>query len=223
MVSIQSVSNYFGKKLASKVLNDKYPSVDDQIEVFSYGFMAIVGALVKGILLVAIASILGVLIPSIIITLTFSSLRIIAGGYHLKTFNLCMIFSLSQFLISALIAQHTYQYWSFTNLYYLTSICILIALYIITKYIPRDTPNKPITLATEITKFKRWSFIYLLIWSLIMMFFLLLNIKIVVIASCFGLLLELFSISKLGCLIYSKIDNSHTIINISDSEQTNKI
>src|SRR3989304_1441979 len=136
MISIQIVSNYCAERLGTKILNTKYPTKEDQIETLEYGFMFILGAVVKGILLVALAALLGVMMPAIILTLTFSSLRVIAGGYHLKTFGKCMIFSISQFIISALIAQHTYQYWSKMNLWGLFSFCLVIGLYIIIRYVP---------------------------------------------------------------------------------------
>ena len=206
MVSVQSVSNYFARKLASKVPNE-YPTVEDQVQVYEYGLMAILGSLVKGFLLVAISSLFGVLLLSLVTTITFSSLRVLAGGYHLSTFKSCMIMSLTQFIGSALIIIHTYQYWSIQNIYSLLFFCILMTLYIIFRYIPRDTPNKPITDILEINKFKKWSFYYLLSWTIMMTIFLLLGWKLIVIASCFGLLLELFSISILGQIVYSIINN----------------
>ena len=205
---IELISNASAKWLANKVPNDKYPTVEDQIEVLTYGFMADWQIVIKGILLVAISYLFGVLISTIIVAISFSSFRVIGGGgYHFESYNKCATASLIQFIGVALIVQQTYQHWSFTNLLYLLSICILIALYIIYRYVPRDTPNKPITEVSEISKFKRWSYIYLIAWTTIMTIFTLLNLKLIVISSCFGLLLELFSISKLGYYgIYEKID-----------------
>jgi len=199
---IENISNYWARWLATKVPNNLYPSVDDQIEVFSYGIMVYLGALVKGASLVLIASLLGVLTPSLIITLTFSSFRIIAGGAHLKTFNLCLIVSLLQFIGGAFIVQR-YQSWLYINTWYLFIFCIVSSVYIIIRYVPRDTANKPITEKLEIMKFKKWSFLYLLGWAIIMTVFLLLNLQLIVIASCFGLLMELFSISKIGNATYN--------------------
>jgi len=207
MISIQSLSNSSAKWLASKVPNDKYPTTEDQIEVFEYGFMVIIGALVKGFLLVSTASILGVLVATMIVTLAFSSLRIIAGGYHMQTYSRCVMISVAMFLGGALIAQHTFQYWSQVNILSLLASSAFIALYIIIRYVPRDTPNKPIVEALEISKFKRWSLIYLITWSTLMTIFILLNLKLIVISSCFGLLLELFSVSKVGYSVYYKIDS----------------
>jgi len=205
MITIQSTSNYCARYLSTKVPNEIYPSVEDQIAVYEYGIMLMLGSATKGFLLVSLAFILGVLMPSIAITLTFSSLRIIAGGYHLKTYLRCMVISLTQFIGSALIVQYTHQYWTYINIYSLFIFSIISAIYIIVRYVPRDTPNKPIT-GSDINKFKRWSSVYITIWVVAMTIFLLLHIKIIVIASCFGLLLELLSISTLGQKMYTFVD-----------------
>jgi len=203
---IQIVSNKCAISLATKVTNDKFPSIEDQVEVYQYGFQVILGGIVKAILLISIASILGILSTVLILALTFSSLRIIAGGIHLKTFLMCVIVSLLFFVGGALIVQYTYQYWTYINIYCLLIFSTLMALYIIIRYVPRDTPNKPITEQIQINKFKRWSLFYMLGWTVLMITFLLLNIKIIVIASCFGLLLELFSISRLGYSTYELLN-----------------
>ena len=79
-------------------------------------------------------------------------------------------------------------------------------LYINFRYIPKDTQNKLITEPLERAKFKKWSLLYLISWVTMMTILLFFNLKIIVIASCFGLLLELFSISKVGYGIYSLVD-----------------
>ena len=207
MSLIEIISNHSAKWLATKVPNDKYPTVEDQIEVYTYGFMVVWGAIFKILLMVSLASIFSIKIPALIITLTFSSLRIIAGGYHFGGYNKCITFSTIQFIGSALIVKYRIQHWSQTNVYSLLLLCILTALYAIYRYIPRDTPNKPITEILEIRKFKRWSSYYLFIWTIIMTISLLFNLKIIVLSSCFGLLLELFSVCKIGQIVYSKLDS----------------
>jgi len=207
MISIQSISNSRAEWLASKIPNDRYPTKEDQIEVYTYVIGGVLGETSNIILLISLALILGVLTNAIFITLTFTSLRVIAGGYHFKTHLRCATISLIQFIGCALVVQYTHQYWTYVNIYCLLIFSIFMALYIIIRYIPRDTPNKPITEQIQINKFKRWSLFYISGWIVTMSIFLLLNIKIIVIASCFGLLLELFSISELGYQsFYARLD-----------------
>jgi len=207
MSFIEFVSNRSAKWLAKNYPNNgKYPTVEDQIEVFTYGFMVIWGAILKGFIMVSLASIFGVILPAMIITLTFSSLRIIAGGYHFGEYTKCITFSTIQFIGSALIVKHTLQYWSHLDIQGLFLFCWAMGLYINFRYIPKDTPNKLITEPLERAKFKKWSLLYLISWVTMMTILLFFNLKIIVIASCFGLLLELFSISKVGYGIYSLVD-----------------
>ena len=208
MSFVEYISNISAKWLANKVPNDKYPNVEDQIQIYEYGWMVIWGAILKISLLVTISSLLGILIPVMILTITFSSFRIIAGGYHFSSYNKCLVFSLVQFISTSLIIKYTLQYWSFGCLWFLFNICVIIGIYNIHYYVPRDTPNKPITEIPEIKRFKKLSYQYLAIWAVIMIMIIsMFELKIIVLSSCFGLLLELFSISKFGQLIYSRIDS----------------
>lgn len=212
MSIIQIASNSCANWLANKVPNTEYETVEDQISVYSYGFQVILGALVKGALLVSISYLLGVLVPALIITLTFSSFRVIAGGYHMKTYSRCISFSLFQFILAALIAKYTFYNWTNINLFILVIATILLGVYTIIRYIPRDNPNKPINKQEDIKKFKNWSGLYYIIWSIMMLTCIVTGIKIVVITSSFGLLLELFSITNLGHKTYKIFDYKQTNI-----------
>ena len=215
MSFVEQISNNWAKWLAKHMPNTKYPTVEDQIEVYTYGWMLPIGAVYKGVMLIALSIILGILMSDItnallsvlFVTCTFSSLRIIAGGSHLQTYNRCMVVSITQFIITALLALYTLQYWSFVSMWLLFNFCAVVAIYNIVKYIPRDTPNNLITEPLIRAKFKRWSSYYLCIWIFIMIILLLFNVKLIFISSCFGLLLELFSISRMGYGIYEKIDS----------------
>lgn len=200
------VSNYLAKKLALKVPNTKYETIEDQIEVYTYAIMGSIGELITGILLMLISLCFGVFIPTILIAFTFCTFRPKAGGYHFKTHLRCTIATLTTIIGTALIAQHTLQFWSLMNTWYLFIFCIMMSLYIIFRYVPRDTKNRLITEKSERSKFKRWSLYYIVVWGIIMTIFNFLNLKIIVISSCFGLLLELYSLSALGNKIYSLLD-----------------
>ena len=212
MSIIESISGASAKWLAKHVPNTEYLSVEDQVSVYQYGFQVIYGAINKFLLLILVSYLFNAIIPTLLIALTFSSFRIIAGGFHLKTYLKCMVWSILMFVATALVAKHTYYYGNNINIYFLMGFLIgttiISGLYIIYKYVPRDTPNKPINKQEEIIKYKRWCLYYLIIWSILMGVLLVSNMHFVAICSCFGLLLELFSISELGIkYVYMKIDN----------------
>jgi len=194
-------------QLSNKFDIKKIKTTEELIGVYNLALMVPVGAVFKGLLLVVLSLILGVFWQVIVIVLTFMSLRSIAGGAHFSSYNKCAIFSLIQFLGIALIAKYILQYLSQTNIYSLLFFCILTALYIIYQYVPRDTENKRITDRLKRSKFKRLSLYYILIWVILMTIFSFFNIKIIVLSSCFGLLLELFTCSEVGQFVYNQLDN----------------
>jgi len=219
MSFVERVSNYLAILVALKVPNTKYPTKEDQIEVFAYGWMLPIGVLYKGILLICFSIILGILtnnmfnaITSVLcITLTFALLRVVAaGGYHMSTYNGCLIISYTQFIGFALMILITFQYWTQLLIWSLLMLCLFLGVYVSIRYAPRDSPNNRITDTSQINKLKRWSLYFLLTWTILMTIFIFFNLKLIVISSCFGLLLELFSVSKLGQIFYIFLDNRTT-------------
>lgn len=166
--------------------------------IYYYGFFIVFAAIVKGVILVSVAFLLGVLLPVLLITAAFASLRIIAGGYHMDTLGKCLFVSMGLFVAAALIAQHTYGLWSMISLVALITITFITGLYILIRYAPKDTPNKPITNPKEIRKFKCLSIVYLFILTIGAVALTALAHKLFVLSLCFGILLELFAISPTG-------------------------
>lgn len=233
-LSVQYWANYFAKRKAKKVPIDKlgdsmeilikvFPSLgkkfdinnieteEDLIATYAYGYNFHIEALLKGILLLLLALIIGVTTPATIIAITFASCRVSYGGYHMKTYSRCITLSLTLFLGVAYLAQNTYQYLTNQVLWYLINIAVLLGIYIIYKYVPRDTPNKPITEKKEIERFKKMSYIHLAVWTFIMILCLTFGFKLILLSSCLGFLLQLTFIIPLGCKIYSKLDGSTLI------------
>lgn len=201
---IQKIANRKAVKLANEVPNTIYPTIEDQIEVYSYGYQIIYGTLFQIVLVLILSMVLDILLPAIIIAITFTTFRLIAGGFHFSTYKLCTVSSLIMILTSALISKFYYNVISILPLLILT---IIVTLYVIIRYVPRDTPSKRIINTNEIKKFKKWSFVYIIIWVGFIFANWLLNCKLIIVSSCFGLLLELFSISKVGYNFFKKIDS----------------
>mgnify|MGYP000846263222 FL=1 len=177
--------------------------------VYYYGFFIIIGALVKGVIMFSTAAIFGVLIPTIVIMLTFASLRMFAGGYHMNTYGRCLFASMALFIISALISKHTYELWSNNIIISLIFIIFVAGFLILLKYAPKDTPNKPITEPEKIKMYKSLSLIYLVIWLIISIILLFFNLKMFVLCLCFAVMLELFSITPIGCKVFGLIDGKN--------------
>lgn len=173
--------------------------------VFYYGLIILNTALIKIIVTLGIAALLGVIVPTIIITLVFGSLRMLAGGYHMDTYGKCLLASLIQFQTAALITQYSYIYWNLLMTSTLVLATFVLSYILIYKYAPKDTPNKPITDPKEISKFKKLSSIYLTSLLLIVFVLLFLGQFYFVIPICFSILLEIFTITPAGHVFYEAI------------------
>lgn len=194
-------------KSANYIMKQKAEGHDKR-RVYYFGFQVIIGAIVKGVLLLSVAAITGTIVPTIVAMLVFAFLRILAGGYHMDTYGKCITTSVIMFVLSGIIAQYTYIYYSTYSIMAFSSILFVISLICIFKWAPVDNPNRPITKAEEINKFRNLSIAYMFLWILAVMVLLQFNLRIIAIASCFGLGWEILSITPKGEKFYSKISNA---------------
>jgi len=190
--------------------------------VYYYGFTVVFGAILKGIIIVSVSYLLGILVPTLFIVLMFGSVRMIVGGSHLDTYWRCILTSLSFFIIIGLISKYTFIYWSSTSILVFVLLTFITAFTGILKWAPSDSPNRPITNEKEIRKFRNLSIIYGIIWFIAISSVSILNItgklpnssKIYIIASCFTLLLAIFAISPAGYKFFSFISGKKAKVEI---------
>jgi accessory gene regulator B len=173
--------------------------------VYYYGFQIAIGGVVKNAILVVVSMIFGVVIPTLIISLSFALLRKLAGGYHMDTYGKCLLVSIGLFVAAALLAKHSYPYWSVACLVILITLTFTIGLYVLIKYAPKDTPNRLITDSREIRKFKTLSIAYIFIWLAVVTALTVLGMKMYTLLLCFSILQELFAITPTGHKFFDKI------------------
>mgnify|MGYP000933579250 FL=1 len=174
--------------------------------VYYYGLYIVIGTLIKGVILVASALLLGTLLPSLLIVFIFGTMRMLAGGYHMDTYGKCLFVSLVLYITLGLITQYTYQYWNYVHIKILIAATFISGLYVLVRYAPKDTPNKPITGPQQIRKYKILSLIYLLVWLIVSIMLAIFELNMYVIALSFGILLELFAITPTGHRFFDKIN-----------------
>ena len=174
--------------------------------VYYYGLYIVIGTLIKGVILVASALLLGTLLPSLLIVFIFGTMRMLAGGYHMDTYGKCLFVSLVLYITLGLITQYTYQYWNYVHIKILIAATFISGLYVLVRYAPKDTPNKPITDPQQIRKYKILSLIYLLVWLIVSIMLAIFELNMYVIALSFGILLELFAITPTGHRFFDKIN-----------------
>lgn len=165
---------------------------------YYYGFQIIYGELLKGIILMFVAFLLGIFVPTLLICLTFASLRMVAGGYHMDTYGKCLFVSMVLFIGAGLIAGYTYYYWSTMYIFLFVVITFILGCILVIKYAPKDTPNKPITDSQEIKRYKRLSLVYLGVWVVIVVLLTVYSFNMIVLSLCLAVLLEMFTVTPVG-------------------------
>jgi len=173
--------------------------------VYYYGFYILFGSLIKGIILISLSLILGILKPALLIVAVFGSLRMLAGGFHFDTFGRCLFISLGLIISAAVLANYTYKYWSILFVVIFLIITSITSLYVLIKYAPKDTPAKPLTDPVEILKLKKLSVIYLFLLLALCSILTVYDLKLYVLAIDFGILIEIFSVSPAGNSFFCKI------------------
>ncbi len=175
--------------------------------IFYYGFQMIIGELVKTVILVIVSLLLGTFVPTLVVLLTFGLLRLAAGGYHMDTYGKCMVTSIGLFVAAGAIAQYTHQFWNPYVIFAFLALSFVVGLPVLIKWAPGDTPNKPITRPEQIRRLKNISIIYTFVWIIISLILFYFGHYKFVIATTFGYILEVFTVSPAGYRFFDMISN----------------
>jgi len=173
--------------------------------IYYYGFQVVIGAVVKGILLVLISLLFGVLVQTLTVLIFFASLRILAGGYHMDTYGKCIAVSLAMFVLAGIIVKNTYMYWPSVYILALSFAIFAAGLFSIIKWAPRDTPNKPITRPEERKKFKTLSIIHICLWIILQFILVGLKLNMYALAGCLGIIISIFIITPPGYAFFDML------------------
>ena len=179
--------------------------------VYYYGFQIVLGSIVKAIIFFLVTYLLGIFIPSMLVLLFFGFIRIIAGGYHMDKFNKCLITSLGMFVMAAFISKYVSPYLAREYLMASSGLIFILGMYVLIRWAPGDTPNKPITKPEKIRRFKTISIVNICIWlvgNVVLSYF---NLKMYALAGCLGTLLALFIVSPAGYSFFGMISTKFDI------------
>lgn len=85
--------------LSKSIIESIYGEEDPKLDLYIYGLELLFSSVVSTILLLVFGIIVGALIESIIFIVVFSAIRIFAGGFHSRSFILCNIITVLNFVI----------------------------------------------------------------------------------------------------------------------------
>lgn len=124
-------------------IRKEMPEIDDErAEIIMYGLQNIIGELPKGIVIFAIAYILGIFKLTLISTLVIAPYRCVSGGIHMKTHIGCIITSFLLYSLPALFGKYIILD---VSLKYVLAVSVWIfSIVMIKLYAPADTENLPI-------------------------------------------------------------------------------
>ena len=152
---IDKICAYLTKKIRKEM-----PEIDDErAEIIMYGLQNIIGELPKGIIIYAIAYVLGIFKLTLISTLVIAPYRCVSGGIHMKTHIGCIITSFLLYSLPALFGKYVVIG---ENIKYILALIVWVfGIIMIRLYAPADTENLPILRKKERKQKQIFSYIIL--------------------------------------------------------------
>lgn len=171
-------------KLSKKIVN-QLNILDDEQELYEYGFFILLSQILYFIIAIIIGTICGTVFESIIFYIAFQFIRRYAGGYHAATETRCEILSTLSILACIVVIKLSKTYDIQTALLIisaLSAVCIFV-------FCPLDTPEKPLT-DKEFRYFRKISWLILLAIVVAIIDSYIFKFKIVTVPCCLSLILE---------------------------------
>lgn len=204
-----SLSNIISKKISNELKLDK-----DKSEIISYGAFAFFQLILTWILLVLFGFIFGVLFEAIIFSFTSSTLRKYSGGVHASRPSICVIIGTSVTIGMAVLSHNISIYFDGLSIILSGIACFAWSYYIIIKYAPVDSKNKPIKTKEKRDRMKKMSIIILSLCVLVSIyliggFYLTKNILYLKYSICINssVIWQVFNLTIIGHKILNKIDS----------------
>lgn len=152
MSVVEKFSNTIASKLSSKLNMDK-----DKEEILAYGAFALVQTLISMVMVTIFGITFDVLTEALIISFTASFLRKSSGGAHATSPMNCAVISVIIFGGLAILVKHYIVNRNFLYLLLGEIIAYTFAYYVMYKYSPVESENKPIRSDKTRNRLKRMS------------------------------------------------------------------
>ena len=183
-------------------IRKEMPEIDDErAEIIMYGLQNIIGELPKGIIILFIAYLLGILKLTLIAVLIIAPYRVFSGGIHMKTHIGCIIATSIIYSGSALIGK--YVVLTGITKYLIAFLIWTFCMIMIKLYAPADTENVPILRKKERMQKQIFSYIILTVEFIIA---LVINNPIITSIIIFGDLIQTLTITRIA---YNLTDNKY--------------
>lgn len=183
-----------------------YVKKEEEIDHVRYGFEVILGGLLKLLVMLLIASFLGI-VPIMFATfLTFAIIRSLTGGVHFSTYTRCLCLGILLMVGASFIALLLASYLDKTSVYLFLGLATLFAL-IFTHFYAPSNHNYKSTSQTKKRRLRQLSFFIIILWSLVVFSLLTMNYSHeIILASILGLVFQISSIHPAAYTFTNKIE-----------------
>jgi accessory gene regulator B len=154
----------FSKKWAAEV-GRQLGSTNNEVEVYTYGLEIFLCIVINILTIFFISIVLDVLIQALLITLTIAGIRVYGGGSHLATYSRCLVSGTVIVIGLALLSMVSVPA---PVIHGLAILCLLMAFWVIKRWIPAGTEKKSITDPEQQLMQKRKTAATMLIWLLLL-------------------------------------------------------
>jgi accessory gene regulator B len=193
----------FIKKLSKNIALE---SGRDQ-EVIAFGLRIFFSSVLGYVLLIVVSLLLGIFKYTIAAALTTSIFRIFSGGAHASSQLRCCLSGILIFIPVGFLAKVLSLKFSGSYLIYIIIFIVIYGLIIIYKYVPADTPGKPISSQIQKKYLRAVSFLLLVFWTIAAVYFIKYQIhKEILISSILGLFWQLITLTSSGYKFVERCD-----------------
>lgn len=200
MSFVERVSLNLAKGLGSRL--DKN---EEEIAVLNYGLFFILQTFTAIVLTFIMGLVFNVVIEIMLISITSSLLKRYSGGVHSSTSNRCILSGLILSIILSLICKQITGSITYSNLIIFVLVSFILSGVVMYKKCPVPSKNKPLKKESTRKKLRKKAFnlitFYfalsiglLIVYKVTNIYF----IEVIIVSIIFGILLQIFSISKLG-------------------------
>ncbi|HHD2752622.1 TPA: accessory gene regulator ArgB-like protein [Clostridium perfringens] len=207
---IENISKAVAEKVSNELNYD-----NERKEVIQYGTYALIQTLISIISVLILGLIFNIALEALIFLFTASILRKYSGGAHSESSNVCTLLGIIISIgVGFLIKSSFFVNMDFEFIIFAGIVVFVFAYFIIFKYAPVDTPNKPIKTEKKKKRMKKGSLKILTIY----LFIVLLNTilyynsdvvfaKQVILSILFGIAWQCMTLTALGNILLKTIDS----------------
>ncbi len=136
-----------------------------QVARMAFGLELILGDIVKLVLILTLAQLLGIFQEVLVLMAAAGILRLASGGEHCSAYYRCLVGGSICFLLLGELVHYLNPLLAGQAVILIALLSFLLVELILWKYAPGDTENKPITEEADKKRFKKWSLLIGLLFT----------------------------------------------------------